>query len=194
MKIDSTCTSKEVSFSFLLGKLASQMWLLTKWVGSQLRPSRFLPTWTGRSFGSMQDFGRKFRSFNTETHWNVWSIWKLPTTSGGFIHRSHRWTAQVCIDCRGTGAREGTTWSKCRVCKGTGVHRQEILGILLCFTCCSKEYNVSQKVFWGGWCQDVVNLQSTKLSTRPGESLFQGQSRSVPRALTVSGFWVSYEG
>lgn len=32
---------------------------------------------------------------------------------------------QVCTDCRGSGAREGTTWSKCRVCKGSGVHRQE---------------------------------------------------------------------
>lgn len=32
---------------------------------------------------------------------------------------------QVCVDCRGSGAKEGTTWSKCRVCKGTGVHRQE---------------------------------------------------------------------
>eukprot|EP00913_Durusdinium_trenchii_P012161 g11422.t1 len=32
---------------------------------------------------------------------------------------------QVCPDCRGSGAREGTTWSRCRVCKGSGVHRQE---------------------------------------------------------------------
>eukprot|EP00439_Symbiodinium_sp_Y106_P052092 s5760_g6.t4 len=32
---------------------------------------------------------------------------------------------QVCQDCHGTGAREGTTWSKCRVCRGTGVLRQE---------------------------------------------------------------------
>ncbi|CAE7333353.1 dnaJ [Symbiodinium pilosum] len=32
---------------------------------------------------------------------------------------------QVCPDCRGSGAREGTSWSKCRVCKGSGVHRQE---------------------------------------------------------------------
>ncbi|CAJ1383123.1 unnamed protein product [Effrenium voratum] len=32
---------------------------------------------------------------------------------------------QTCPDCRGSGAREGTTWSKCRVCKGTGVQRKE---------------------------------------------------------------------
>ena len=41
------------------------MGLPTKWVGSQLRPIRFLPIWTGRSFGSMQDFCGEFRSFNT---------------------------------------------------------------------------------------------------------------------------------
>jgi len=32
---------------------------------------------------------------------------------------------QSCMDCRGTGAREGTGWSTCRVCKGSGVQRVE---------------------------------------------------------------------
>lgn len=32
---------------------------------------------------------------------------------------------QGCSDCRGSGARPGTTWSKCRICRGTGVQRVE---------------------------------------------------------------------
>ena len=41
-----------------------------------------------------------------------------------------------------------------------------------------------------GCSESAVNQTFDK----PGEPLFQGQSRSVPRASTVSGFWVSYEG
>eukprot|EP00929_Paragymnodinium_shiwhaense_P091723 TRINITY_DN51630_c0_g1_i1.p1 TRINITY_DN51630_c0_g1~~TRINITY_DN51630_c0_g1_i1.p1 ORF type:complete len:457 (+),score=101.39 TRINITY_DN51630_c0_g1_i1:64-1434(+) len=32
---------------------------------------------------------------------------------------------QTCPDCRGSGAKPGTGWSTCKVCKGTGVHRVE---------------------------------------------------------------------
>mmetsp|Transcript_79370 Transcript_79370/g.233192 ORF Transcript_79370/g.233192 Transcript_79370/m.233192 type:complete len:449 (+) Transcript_79370:114-1460(+) len=32
---------------------------------------------------------------------------------------------QSCGECRGTGAREGTAWSTCRVCRGSGVQRVE---------------------------------------------------------------------
>merc|ERR1711972_1159050 len=32
---------------------------------------------------------------------------------------------QPCVDCRGSGAREGTTWSTCRICRGSGVQRVE---------------------------------------------------------------------
>eukprot|EP00928_Gymnodinium_smaydae_P017620 TRINITY_DN16741_c0_g1_i1.p1 TRINITY_DN16741_c0_g1~~TRINITY_DN16741_c0_g1_i1.p1 ORF type:complete len:485 (+),score=61.88 TRINITY_DN16741_c0_g1_i1:58-1512(+) len=32
---------------------------------------------------------------------------------------------QSCMDCRGTGAKPGTSWSTCRVCRGTGVQRVE---------------------------------------------------------------------
>jgi len=32
---------------------------------------------------------------------------------------------QTCVDCRGSGAKEGTSWSKCKVCRGTGVQRVE---------------------------------------------------------------------
>lgn len=32
---------------------------------------------------------------------------------------------QTCQDCRGTGAKEGTSWSTCRVCRGSGVQRVE---------------------------------------------------------------------
>lgn len=32
---------------------------------------------------------------------------------------------QSCDVCRGTGAKEGTSWSTCRVCRGTGVQKVE---------------------------------------------------------------------
>jgi len=32
---------------------------------------------------------------------------------------------QSCAECRGSGAREGTSWSECRVCRGSGVQRVE---------------------------------------------------------------------
>mmetsp|Transcript_52409 Transcript_52409/g.125196 ORF Transcript_52409/g.125196 Transcript_52409/m.125196 type:complete len:435 (+) Transcript_52409:120-1424(+) len=32
---------------------------------------------------------------------------------------------QTCPECRGSGAKEGTTWTTCPLCKGKGVHRVE---------------------------------------------------------------------
>merc|ERR1719253_475715 len=43
----------------------------------------------------------------------------------GCDHNVSLMVRQTCGDCRGSGAREGTSWSSYRVCKGTGVQRVE---------------------------------------------------------------------
>lgn len=52
-------------------------------------------------------------------------------------------TKQACGHCRGSGAREGTSWSVCKLCKGNGVQRVE-RGILSMGLPCNNCHGVGE--------------------------------------------------